>query len=463
MSGKLSQNIFPGDKLMERMAASKIAKLCEGNLAGADAFVNGVVRDNREVRGGELFVALRGENFDGHDFVENAAQSGAAAALVSTVDKNLSIPQIEVRDTLAALSKLACGYRDEMPARRVCVTGSVGKTTTKEMIASVLSTTYKTHKTHGNYNNNIGLPLTILNMSKADEAAVLEIGTNHFGEILPLAELASPEIAVITKISDCHLEAFGTRDGVLREKLDILKGLVPGGNAVLNGDDELLWAQRGKLPCKVLWFGIKNPECDVYGVIEKCGADSADFSMRGSLAKFHITCGGEHNVCNSLAAIAVGRLLGISDEKAAEGLCAFKNTGMRQDVYEYNGITIIRDCYNASPDSMRAALLLLKSMECTGRRVAALGDMRELGVMSDALHAEIGQFAADCADKIFVWGEAADMYAKGANGKAEVFSDKDKLSEALCKYLLKGDALLVKGSYGTRMWQVLEYLQSERV
>lgn len=448
---------------MERMAASKIAKLCGGKLTGDDVFASGVVRDSREVCGGELFVAIRGENFDGHDFLQTAAQSGAAAALVSKVNKSLSIPQIEVSDTLAALSKLSCGYMDEMPARRVCVTGSVGKTTTKEMIASVLSTTYKTHKTHGNYNNNIGLPLTILGMSGDDEAAVLEIGTNHFGEILPLAKLASPEIAVITKIGDCHLEAFGTRNGVLREKLDILKGLIPGGVAVLNGDDELLWKQREKLSCKTLWFGIKNPECDVCGVIKRCGAESADFSVRGSSVEFHIPCGGEHNVCNALAAIAVGRLLGVSDVKSAEGLSVFKNTGMRQDIYEYNGVTIIRDCYNASPDSMRASLLILKDIECSGRRVAALGDMRELGKMRDELHAEIGGFAAECADKIFVWGESAEMYAKSAGGKAEVFPDKAELSRALREYLREGDALLVKGSYGTGMWQVLEYLQSERV
>ncbi len=447
---------------MERMAASEIARFCDGKLIGEDTVVCGVARDNREVVAGDLFVAIVGQNFDGHSFVSDAAKKGAAAALVSK-KTDAPIPQILVDDTLRALSFIARGYRDRMPARRVCITGSVGKTTTKEMISATLSAKYKTHKTQGNYNNNIGLPLTILAMSESDGAAVLEIGTNHFGEIAPLAELASPEVCVITKISDCHLEAFGTREGVLREKLDVIKGLRPGGAAVLNADDPLLWGCRNSLPCKTVWFGIENEKSDVFGKILRCDAHGAEFSVRGSDVTFRINCGGEHNVCNALSAIAVGRIFGMSDDAVSEGLSSFRNTGMRQDIYEYNGVTIIRDCYNASPDSMRAAMSLLAALECKGRRIAVLGDMFELGNRAGELHKEIGNIAAQCADKIFVQGAFSDMYAAGAGSKAEVFSDKEALARALASYLRAGDALLVKGSYGTRMWQVLEYLQKERV
>ncbi len=459
---RLWQNTFPGDRVMEKMLASEIATLCGGELIGKDALVCGVARDNREISAGELFVAICGQNFDGHFFVADAAERGAAAALVSK-KVDAPVPQILVEDTLKALSLFALGYREKMPARRVCVTGSVGKTTTKEMISSVLSVKYKTHKTQGNYNNDIGLPLTILGMSEADDAAVLEIGTNHFGEILPLAKLASPEVALITKISDCHLEAFGSREGVLREKLDVLKGLSENGIAVLNGDDPLLWGVKDNLPCKTIWFGIENSECDIFGTISKCDAESSEFSVRGSDASFNLNCGGLHNITNALSAIAVGRIFGMSDNAIAEGLFAFRNTGMRQDIYVHNGVTIIRDCYNASPDSMRASLTLLTLVDCKGRRLAALGDMLELGEKSDELHTEIGEFAKKCADKIFVQGEFADRYVEGAGNRAEAFSDKEALAEALSSYLQEGDALLVKGSYGTRMWQVLEYLEKERV
>lgn len=445
---------------MDKLSAEYIAKLCDGKLFGGDAEICGVVRDNREIAGGEMFVAIRGENFDGHSFVQDAAEKGAALVLVSEKKEDLDIPQIVVDDTVTALGEIAKGYLADLSVKKVCITGSVGKTTTKEMCASVLSAEFKTHKTAGNYNNNIGLPLTIFGIDKSHEAAVLEIGTNHFGEILPLAKIAAPDVAVITTIGACHLEAFGTKEGVLSEKTEIFKGLSENGVAILNGDDPLLWGLRGTLPYKVVWFGIENPECDVFGTIKKSNSYEAFFAVEGSGVEFRITCGGEHNVRDALSAIAVGRAFGMKDEMIAKGLLSFKNSGMRQDIYDYNGVTIIRDCYNANPESMRASLSLLKTFECTGKRISVLGDMNELGENANIFHQEIGKFAKDCADMIFVTGRYSEFYASGASGKEVfVFENKEALAKKLSETIKEGDVVLVKGSYGTKMWQVLEYLQ----
>ncbi len=448
---------------MEKLTAVYISKLCDGRRVGEDTVVSAIVRDNREISGGELFVAIQGENFDGHDFVADAEKRGAAAVLVSREIKNINIPQIVVRDTVLALGEIAKGYLKTLELKKVCITGSVGKTTTKEMCASVLSAGFHTHKTQGNYNNNIGLPLTIFGLDKKHEAAVLEIGTNHFGEILPLAKIAAPDVAVITTIGASHLEAFGTKEGVLREKMEILKGLSENGVAVLNGDDYLLWEYRENLGHKVIWFGLENRECDVFGEIISADAYESHFAVRGSDTEFHLACGGEHNVRDALSAIAVGRVLGMEDKDIAEGLSRFRNTGMRQDVYEYGGVTIIRDCYNANPDSMCAALRLLRDFNCEGKRIGVLGDMRELGDGAAALHAEIGKTAAECCDVLLVTGQFAEDYRNGAGDEiTRIFGNKKLLAEKLAELAKPGDVVLVKGSYGTKMWQVLEYLQGEK-
>lgn len=447
---------------MEKLSAVYISELCNGRILGGDASITGIVRDNREINGGEMFVAIRGENFDGHNFVHDAEKKGASAVLVSQQVTGLKIPQIIVNDTVAALGEIAKGYLKTLPVRRVCITGSVGKTTTKEMCAEALSTSFKTHKTQGNYNNNIGLPLTVFGLDKSFEAAVFEIGTNHFGEILPLTMIAQPEVAVITTIGASHLEAFGTKEGVLREKTDIFKGLTEDGIAVLNGDDPLLWGLRGKIPYRVMWFGLENKECDIFGEIISNGAYESAFSVRGSNEKFTIACAGEHNVRDALSAIAVGRALGIDDGAISKGLSRFKNTGMRQDIYEHNGVIVIRDCYNANPDSMCASLSLLRDFGATGKRICALGDMRELGEHAAEFHRQVGEFAASCADMVFVTGEYAESYFNGAGEKCIICENKKNIADKLLKHMTAGDALLVKGSYGTKMWQVLEYLQGER-
>lgn len=447
---------------MEKLTAKEIAAYTGGRLIGDDVSVDKIVRDNREISGGELFVALCGEKFDGHDFVLSAQENGAACALVSKEVEKVSISQIVVPDTVAALGDIAKGYLSKFDISRVCITGSVGKTTTKEMCAAVLSESFRTHKTQGNFNNNIGLPLTIFGIENGCEAAVFEIGTNHFGEILPLALIAKPDVALITTIGASHLEAFGTKEGVLREKTEIFKGLVENGTAVLNGDDPLLWGMRESAPANTVWFGLANPECDVFGEIISNGVYESVFRVRGSETEFTLSCGGEHNIRDALSAIAVGRSLGMKDDAIARGLASFRNTGMRQDIYEYNGITVIRDCYNANPDSMKASLSLLKSFDGEGKKYCVLGDMLELGENAGELHREVGGFASEMADFVFTAGSFASDYKAGAGDKAIVFEDKKTIAEKLSKVLRGGDVLLVKGSYGTKMWQVLEYLQDEK-
>ncbi|MBQ9986710.1 MAG: UDP-N-acetylmuramoyl-tripeptide--D-alanyl-D-alanine ligase [Oscillospiraceae bacterium] len=446
---------------MEKLTASYISKLCGGVLYGDDVQINSIVRDNREISGGELFVAIRGEKFDGHSFVQDAANRGASAVLVSEKNDVCDAARIVVEDTVRALGDIASGYLKTLELLRVCITGSVGKTTTKEMCAAVLAEKYKTHKTQGNFNNNIGLPLTVFGLDKSHEAAVFEIGTNHFGEILPLARIAAPHIALITTIGESHLEAFGTKEGVLREKTEIFNGLVDGGVAVLNGDDPLLWGLRDSLKHKVLWFGLQNEECDVFGEIISANAYEAVFEVRGSDVTFRLSCGGEHNVRDALSAIAVGRAAEMTDEEIARGLSRFENTGMRQDIYSHNGITVIRDCYNANPDSMRASLAFLRDFETDGTRFAVLGDMRELGGNAEALHVDTGRFAGECADCVLTTGEFSSAYMRGSE-KVLVFEDKIELSEYLRLNAKNGDVVLVKGSYGTKMWEVLELMKWER-
>ncbi|MBR5543627.1 MAG: UDP-N-acetylmuramoyl-tripeptide--D-alanyl-D-alanine ligase [Oscillospiraceae bacterium] len=448
---------------MEALRASYFAEICGGELFGDDKELSFVVHDNREVLDGSIFVAIRGERFDGHDFLKGAQEAGAAAALVSRRIPEVDIPQIVVQDTVSALGRAAEAYIKTLPAKRLCITGSVGKTTTKEMCAVVLSESFKTHKTAGNYNNNIGLPLTVFGMDKSHEAAVLEIGTNHFGEILPLAKIASPDVALITTIAESHLEAFKTKEGVLSEKTEIFKGLSEDGIAVLNGDDPLLWGYRSKLNHKCVWFGIENKECDVLGEIVENNTFASSFRVKDSDVLFSLPCGGEHNIRDALSAIAVGRVFGMQDAAIARGLSKFVNTGMRQNIYEYNGVRIIRDCYNANPESMRAAFSLLGGPSGSGKKICALGDMLELGDNAAMLHREVGAAAAKNADMIMATGEFANDYKLGAgNDKTQVFADKKEMSDALKNILKPGDTLLVKGSAGTRMWQVLEYLQGEK-
>ena len=364
--------------------------------------------DSRLIRPGELFAALPGAR-DGHDFAASALERGAAAVLAS---RPVDGPAIYVEDTSHALRDIARGYRESLPCRCVGITGSVGKTTTKEMIAAVLRTALRTQWTEKNYNNEIGLPVSVLRLKPDCEAAVLEMGMNHFGELSVLTRIAQPDLAVITNIGTMHIENLGSREGILRAKLEILEGLRPGGRVIFNGDDALLrpLAARYHAVC----FGLSEG-CDVRASRVCESAEGSKFTVHAFGKSFEaaLSVPGLHNVLDALAAAAVGLLLGLSPEQIAEGLQSY--APLRQRVSHAAGMTIIDDCYNAGPESMRAALRVLAGTPTEGRRIAVLGGMLELGDFAPELHAGVGREAAKTADLLLAYGPCSECYVQGAH------------------------------------------------
>lgn len=424
-----------------------------------DAEILSICTDSRKITRGCLFIALVGERFDGHSFVASALEQGAAAAVCSRpVETNGEILLVE--DTGKAFMLLAAYYRSLFSIPVAGITGSVGKTTTKEMVYAVLSEKYNTLKNEGNLNNEIGLPTTVFRMNADYEAAILEMGMSAFGEISRLSRVAQPSIGVISKIGVSHIEHLGSREGILKAKLEILDGLKPGAPLVVNGDDDLLstveLADR-----KVIKFGIENTACDYIARDIEQGEKETTFTVvfGGKAQTVTIPTVGIHNVYNALSAFAVGIYLGVTPEQAAEGLSKYVTSGMRQRVSDFNGITVVEDCYNASPDSMRAAIEVLKGL---GAKTKALvfGDMLELGDISAAAHKEIGVLAAQKGiDRLYTYGEMAALAADSAreNGIAfaKSFDDKNALAAELKKELSAGDAVLFKASRGMKLEEVI--------
>jgi len=436
--------------------------------AQEDIRVSHVTFDSRKVQEGSLFIALKGEKADGHDFVASAAQKGAVAALVERpVDVN--IPQIVVPSCAKAFGAMAAGYRADLGFKVVGITGSVGKTSTKEMMHLLLRSSYRTAKTRENHNNDLGLPMTILEMPQDTEMAVLEMGMNHFGEMSYLTSIAKPDIAVITNIGTVHIEYLGSREGILQAKMEIMEGLSEKGLAVFNGDEPLLWTLHDTEPHKKYYYGIENPMCDVIAkdIRHLDGGMSFKVHGLGHEMEIFVPAEGMHIVYNALAAITVALLCKVKPEKIQHELSGFKNTGMRQKVLQEKGMTIIADCYNASPESMEAALHVLGDHKSEGRKFAVLGDMLELGTRSMAEHYRIGRLAALKADFIFVYGTYSDRIVTGAvtGGKdpscCAHFSTHKDLAEKLKREARAGDVLLFKGSRGMRMENAMKLFLEE--
>lgn len=443
----------------ETITLKQAAAWCGGSVAPqfeAVAF-HGANFDTRRIQKGELFVAIVGAR-DGHDFAEAAVASGAAAVLASR-PLGENIPAIYVRDTVAALQDIARNYRRTLQIKAIGITGSVGKTTTKEMIAAVLQTTFVIQKTAENFNNGIGLPITVLGIDQACEAAVLEMGMNHFGEISLLTSIAQPDIAVITNVGRMHIENLGSEEGILQAKLEILEGLQPGGTAIFCGDIPRLYDAAKKH--HALTFGLKE-ENDIRAVEIHSENEQVRFCTLafGQKIPICLPVAGEHNVLNALAAVAVGLQCGVAAEQIAAGLADFKNTGMRQRKYDLGAWHIIEDCYNAGPESMRAALKVLSG--ASGRKIAVLGGMLELGDYAPREHYEVGRESAKYADLLFAYGAYSEQYVLGANAAGLVqawhFETHEALAEALKKTLRNGDTLLIKGSRGMKMERVLRLL-----
>ena len=424
----------------------------------------GANNDTRKLEKGQLFVALKGAR-DGHDFIPAALEKGAAAVLCTHCDGDY--PAIVVDDTRIALGDIARGERQKIGMKVVGITGSVGKSTTKEMVAAVLQTTYRVGKTPVNHNNDIGMPMAVLAMDSATEVAVLEMGMNHFREIAYLTSIARPDVAAIINIGTMHIEHLGSQEGILQAKLEILEGMPADGKIVLNGDDSLLWNQRRLGGIRADYFGMHNPESNIRAEEVRQEDGFLRFMAITPVGDFpvELELEGAHYVHDALAAIAVGLNLGVAPENIQKGLAGFQNMEGRQEIFQKNGYTIIKDCYNAGPESMAAALAVLGSKQ--GRRVAVLGDMLELGVRTQAEHYKVGRIAAEKANVLLAYGENSVRMIYGAitggmtRHAARAFTDRERLIAVLKQTVRPGDVILFKGSRGMRMELVLEAFLSE--
>lgn len=451
---------------MARITLAQAASWCGGTVDPkyADVAFYGASNDSRSIGAGQLFVALQGVR-DGHDFIPMALANGAAAILCTHCDGDY--PAIVVEDTRVALGKIAAGERKRVGMKVVGVTGSVGKSTTKEMICAVLGSTYRVSKTPANHNNDIGMPMAILSIPEDTEIAVLEMGMNHFGEISYLTNIAKPDLAVIINIGTMHIEHLGSREGILQAKLEILEGLAKDGMILLNGDDDLLWGIHNREDVPYRYFGVANDSCAVRGSNVKMQSGKLSFQVNTEDTKFlvELPLEGEHYVLDALAAVSAGLKLGISPQKIAAALADFQNMAGRQEIFEKNGYTIIKDCYNAGPESMAAALTVLGNKP--GRHVAVLGDMLELGMRAPAEHYRIGRIAAEKADIVLAYGPNGSRVVSGAvtggmsEAKVRTFDDRQALVAALKAMAKPGDVILFKGSHGMHMELALEAFFSD--
>lgn len=447
-----------------REAASAVGSKCAG-----DGQITSVCIDSRSIQPGCLFAAIRGERFDGHDFIPQAFAQGAAAVLSERPVEGAKGPVILVKDTRLAFLHLAAFYRARFQIPVVGLTGSVGKTTTKEMVAAVLEQKYRTLKTQGNLNNQIGLPRMIFQMDDETQAAVLEMGMDRPGQISSLSQTAQPTIGIITNIGVSHIENFGSQEGILKAKLEILDGMEPTAPLLLNGDDPLLLDACRKIKNPVLLYGIQNPACGLRAqeIVEQSDGTRFTVEIQGQRQPLWIPAVGKHNVYNALAGVAVGNLLQVPPEQIRQGLAGYQPSGMRQHVVRCGGVTVVEDCYNASPDSVKAALsaLMLMPMEAQGRRIAVLGDMAELGDFAPQAHNKCGEYAARAGvDLLFTVGNSARYCRDTAaqNGvEAYHFESKQALTNRLLAVLRPGDLVLFKASRVMRLEEVFQALYQQ--
>jgi UDP-N-acetylmuramoyl-tripeptide--D-alanyl-D-alanine ligase len=432
------------------------------DISGTEGFTE-ISTDTRSIIPGCLFIALRGERFDGNNYLEEAFDKGAAACLAEKpCDKGTVIV---VGDTGAALLALAGAYRKLFDIPVIGITGSVGKTSTKEMICCVLSQRFKTLKNEGNRNNGVGMPLSVFSLTKEHRAAVFEMGMNSFGEISRLSLVAQPDLAVITNIGISHIEKLGSQENILKAKLEITDGLKPDGKLVVNGDDRMLKGidAGGR---QILTYGIENDNCGVFAdnIMSDHSGTSFTIHYDGGSINAMLPVPGRHNVYNALAAFTCGCLLGIPPGEAVRGFENYSPTGLRQMIEDFSGITLIKDCYNASPDSMNSAFEVLKTVRVTGRRIAVLADMLELGKSSERAHRDVGKAAFDSgADMLLAYGGDAKYYCEGfleaqnsSPRPCMYFGDKGALAAALAGLMESGDAVLFKGSRGMKLEEAID-------
>ncbi len=451
---------------MNPLTLHEIAALAGGTIVSAGSETlrfTRISKDTRTLEPGDLYLALHGDNHDGNTFVADAIRSGAAAAILDAdVPTPDNFPVIRVPDTLAALQTLASAYRDDLNLHAIGITGSSGKTSTKEFTAAVLSARFQVTKTLGNLNNHFGLPLTILEADSTHQAAIWEMGMNHPGEIASLAAIARPDTAIVTNVGTAHIEFFPetARDGIAIEKSALAEAIGPDGAVILPHEDDYTDFIAGRVKARVVRAGLTGGH--IVGTITKTSPESTTFAITayGEAATAQLPVPGEHMVRNALLAIAAGLDHGLSLDECVEGLATARLTGGRLKQSIVRGIRIIDDSYNANPDSVEAALRTLSSIPTAGRRIAVLGKMGELGTYASTGYARAGKAAADHADILVTTGQETALLAATARqaGLTHVHEtiDAAETVSLLRDLAAEGDTLLIKGSRAAKMERVLE-------
>ena len=445
---------------MKPITLIEVARACSGELHGdPDIVITSIVTDSRRAGEGSLFAAIPGARVDGHDFIPKTVEQGVACVLCERAP-DVGVPYILVGSTLVALKGIAEYYRSLFTIPFIGVTGSVGKTSTKELISSVLAQRYRVHKTSGNFNNELGVPLTLFGLEESHEAAVIEMGISGFGEMTRLSKMVRPDISVITNIGCCHLENLGDRDGVLKAKTEMFTYLQPDGKIILCHDDDKLRTVTEYRGIRPIFYGT-DPADEYYADdIEELLLDGVRCTLHhgGSAITVTIPAMGRHNVLNALCAMAVGRQLGLTDDEIKNGIESFTNVGSRNHIIQTRGMTVIDDCYNANPTSTGAGLNTLSNFK--GRKVAVLGDMKELGRDELNLHRGVGAYAKEKGvDLLIAVGPLSRATAEGFGEGAVYYPTVEECVAAIGGLLKEGDAVLVKASHSMHFEKIVEEIQ----
>ena len=440
-----------------KLSLKEIAAATGGTLYGNDMTVTGLVTDSRAVKSGCMFAAFRGERVDGFDFIEKIDGTDGICYLSDRLPVGMKNPTVLVDDVLSAVGKIARCHLDTLDIKKIAVTGSVGKTTTKEFIRAALSECINVHYAKGNKNNELGLPLTALEATELHDAAVLEMGMRGLGQIEYLCNIARPDIAVITNIGICHIELLGSRENILKAKLEAVDALTADGTAVLNGDDDML--STVKTDKKTLFYGIDNEKCD----IRATDVNGSEFTLEygGKRYPVALCVMGRHNIYNALAAVAVGITLGLEIPALIRGVSGFTGDGSRQNIYTHHGVTLFDDTYNASPDSMRASMSVMSGL--AGRHILVLADMLELGDMTESAHAGLKDAVMACKPYhvICVGKHMQSLYNALENVQKSSCADNGAALEILIGTVKKGDVVLFKGSNSMNLADLVTRFKGE--
>ena len=465
---------------MKGMTIKAMTAVCNGTYYGDKQFlekeVSAITTDSRNIEKDGMFIAIKGERSDGHNYISQCFDNGALCCISENVLENETRPYIKVDSSLQALKDSAELYRSNLDVKVVGITGSVGKTSTKETIAAVLSQKYKVLKTQGNFNNEIGLPLTVFRLTQDDEIAVLEMGISDFGEMTRLTKIAKPDICVITNIGLCHLENLKTRDGILQAKTEIFKSMNKNGTVVLNGDDDKLITINEVYGKEPVFFGVNYKDGVYADNIKNLGLEGTSCTLHGVKASDNVSefdikipIAGHHMLYNACAAAAVGAVLGLTSWQIRQGIESMETLAGRNHIIKENGLLIIDDCYNANPVSMKASIDVIDT--AIGRKVCILGDMFELGKNEKQLHFDVGEYlGTKSIDVLLTAGGLAKQLAEGTidyidnhykahECEVHAYDTRDELISDLANVIKKGDNILVKASHGMEFPKVIEALK----